>query len=119
IDLGSLDFGQMWYRSWLTRDNQELYNKKHGKFQTTFMREDGAAALRRLISQARANGARLWEVPKGRRLGAREPDILCAVRELREEAGVDKREYHIIPEAKRRAVYTSAGTRYVCVYYVA
>ncbi len=119
IDLWSLDFGQMWYRIWLTRDNKELYNKKHAKFQTAFMREDGGAALRRLISQARANGVLLWEVPKGRRLGAREPDILCAVRELREEAGVDKREYHIIPEAKRRAVYTSAGTRYVCVYYVA
>lgn len=119
IDVWSLDFGQMWYRIWLTRDNKDLFNKKHAKFQTTFMRDDGGNALRRLIVQARANGVLLWEVPKGRRLGTREPDVLCAVRELREEAGIDKREYRLIPAAKRRLAYTSTGTRYVCVYYVA
>jgi 8-oxo-dGTP pyrophosphatase MutT (NUDIX family) len=109
FDILSLNFEQMWYRIWLTLDNRDLYNKKCAKFQSTFMRDDGGAALRRLVMLARANGVLLWEVPRGRRLNARESDILCATRELHEETGVEKNEYS----------YVSAGTRYTCAYYVA
>ena len=119
FDVFSLNFGQMWYRISLTLDNRDLYNKKYAKFQSTFMRDDGGAALRRLVMLARANGVLLWEVPKGRRLNAREADILCASRELREETGVEKSEYRFLPGVKRRVSYVSAGTRYVCAYYVA
>jgi 8-oxo-dGTP pyrophosphatase MutT (NUDIX family) len=119
LDVWSLDFGQMWYRIWLSREKRELYSKKHAKFQHTFMRGDGGAALRRAVAQAQSRGALLWEVPKGRHQSQREPDILCAVRELREETGVDKAEYRLLPGAKKRVSYVSAGTRYACTYYVA
>jgi 8-oxo-dGTP pyrophosphatase MutT (NUDIX family) len=119
LDVWSLNFEQMWYRIWLTNENREFFNKKYAKFQTAFMREDGGATLRRLVLQARASGVRLWEVPKGRRLGPRESDALCAVRELREETGVNKKDYHILPGVKRRVSYLSGGTRYVCIYYIA
>jgi len=119
FDVLSLNFEQMWYRIWLTLDNRDLYNKKYAKFQSTFMRDDGGAALRRLVMLARANGVLLWEVPRGRRLNAREADILCASRELREETGVEKSEYRFLPGVKRRVSYVSSGTRYVCAYYVA
>ena len=119
FDILSLNFEQMWYRIWLTLDNRDLYNKKYAKFQSTFMRDDGGVALRRLVMLARPFGTLLWEVPKGRRLSAREPDILCATRELYEETGVKKNEYRFLPGVKRRVSYVSAGTRYVCAYYVA
>ena len=119
FDILSLNFEQMWYRIWLTADNRDLYNKKYAKFQSTFMRDDGGAALRRAVMVARAAGVLLWEVPRGRRLNAREADIICATRELYEETGVEKNEYRLLPGVKRRVSYVSSGTRYICAYYVA
>jgi ADP-ribose pyrophosphatase YjhB (NUDIX family) len=119
FDILSLNFEQMWYRIWLTADNRDLYNKKYAKFQSTFMRDDGGAALRRAVMVARAAGVFLWEVPRGRRLNAREADIICATRELYEETGVEKSEYRLLPGVKRRVSYVSSGTRYICAYYVA
>lgn len=119
LDVWSLDFEQMWYRIWLSREKRDLYNKKYVKFQSTFMRDDGGESLRRAVQQARSRGVLLWEVPKGRRTNPREPDILCGVREVREESGIDKSEYRILPGVKRRVSYVSSGTRYVCIYYVA
>ena len=119
FDVLSLNFGQMWYRIWLTDGNRDLYNKKYAKFQSSFMRDDGGAALCRLVMLARASGVLLWEVPRGRHLNPREADINCAIRELREETGVDKSDYRILPGVRRRAGHVSAGTRYEFTYYVA
>ena len=119
LDIYSLNFSQMWYRIWLSHDNIEFYHKKNARFQSVFMRFDGGAELRRLCLSARGSGALLWEVPKGRRLGPREPDIMCAVREMREETGVNKSEYRLLPGAIRRNSYISSGTRYVNIYFVA
>ena len=119
LDVLSLNFEQMWYRIWLTSDKRDLYNKKNAKFQSTFMRDDGGAALRRLVMTSRAAGVLLWEVPKGRHLNARETDIFCAARELQEETGVGKNEYRFLPGVKRRVSYVSAGAHYVCAYYIA
>ena len=119
LDIYSLNFSQMWYRIWLSHDNIEFYHKKNARFQSVFMRFDGGAELRRLCLSARGSGALLWEVPKGRRLGPREPDIMCAVREMREETGVNKSEYQLLPGAIRRNSYISSGTRYVNIYFVA
>jgi 8-oxo-dGTP pyrophosphatase MutT (NUDIX family) len=119
LDVYSLNFEQMWYRIWLSHDNRDLYNKKHARFQSSFMRDDGGAALRALVLNARGGGILMWEVPKGRRLGVREPDIICAVRELREETGVEKDEYRIIPGVRRHTSYISNGVRYTGVYFIA
>ena len=119
LDVYSLNFEQMWYRIWLSHDNRDLYNKKNARFQSTFMRDDGGAALRALVLNARGGGILMWEVPKGRRLGTREPDIICAVRELREETGVEKDEYRIIPGVQRHTSYISNGVRYTGVYFIA
>jgi 8-oxo-dGTP pyrophosphatase MutT (NUDIX family) len=119
LDVLSLNFEQMWYRIWLTHEKRELYNRKYSKFLSTFLREDGGDSLRRAVLQARGGGSLLWEVPKGRRQSSREADVLCAVRELREEAGVEKSEYRLLAGVRRRINYTSAGTRYICIYYIA
>lgn len=114
----SLDFGAMWFRVWVGRADPELFTKKHAKFSAAFLR-DGGAALRRAVLGARDGGVLSWEVPKGRRATPRESDVICAVRELREETGVGKDEYRLVPGARRRASYRSNGTRYVGVYFVA
>jgi 8-oxo-dGTP pyrophosphatase MutT (NUDIX family) len=88
FDILSLNFEQMWYRIWLTHDNRDLFHKKHARFQSVFMRNDSGAGLRHLCLSARGRGALMWEVPKGRRQSAQEPDLICAVRELREETGL-------------------------------
>jgi 8-oxo-dGTP pyrophosphatase MutT (NUDIX family) len=119
FDILSLNFEQMWYRIWLTIDNKDLYNKKYAKFQSTFMRDDGGATLRKLVMQARSTGVLLWEVPKGRKLNAREADILCATREMYEETGISKNDYRFLPGVKRKVSYISAGTRYNFTYYIA
>jgi 8-oxo-dGTP pyrophosphatase MutT (NUDIX family) len=119
LDVWSLDFDQMWYRIWLSREKRDLYNRKNAKFQSTFMRDDGGAGLRHAIQQAHSQGALLWEVPKGRRISPRESDIICGVRELHEETGIDKSDYRFLPGVRRRVSYVSSGTRYVCIYYVA
>lgn len=118
LDVYSLNFNQMWYRIWLTHNNRDLFQKKQTRFQSAFMR-DGGAELRQLCLAARGVGSPLWEVPKGRRQGSREPDIACAVRELQEETGVCKSEFRLIPGALRRTSYVSAGIRYIGIYYVA
>lgn len=118
LHIWSLDFSQMWYHIWLTRDRGELYTKLSARFQSAFMR-DGGQGLRAAVQRARPGGSVLWEVPKGRRLSEREPDVLCAIRELREEAGVKRADYRLLPGVRRRVAYVSDGTRYESFYYVA
>lgn len=126
LDLYSLDFSQMWYRIWLLARRGDLYNKKHSKFQSAWMRDDSGSLLRRLIKSSRTETATLprgegipWEFPKGKRQSNREPSINCAVRELKEETGIPKRDYQILPGFKRRVSYVHMGVRYVNIYYVA
>lgn len=126
LDLYSLDFSQMWYRIWLLARRGDLYNKKHSKFQSAWMRDDSGSLLRRLIKSSQTEAATLphgegipWEFPKGKRQSNREPGINCAIRELQEETGILKRDYQILPGFKRRVSYVHMGVRYVNIYYVA
>ena len=119
LDVWSLRFSQMWYRTWLLGDNRDLYNKKFAKFQAIFMRDDGGADLQRLVRATRTRGALLWEVPKGRRAGPWETDTACAVRELQEETGVEKKDYRILPGVRRTCTFSDGGTRYTLVYFIA
>jgi len=114
----SLDFNQIWYKIWLTFKNVELFTRKNAKFQATFMR-DGGELLQQYITVARAKGTILWEIPKGRRSSARESDIICGLRETREETGIDPREYRLLPDVNFRTSYISGDVRYTCAYQVA
>lgn len=119
LDIYSLRFDQMWYRIWLTLENKDLYNRKYAKFQSTFIRDDGGATLKKFIMQARSIGTLLWEVPKGRRQNNKESDLVCAIREFNEETGIEKNKYKFFPGIKRKISYISSGTRYICSYYAA
>lgn len=109
----SLDFKMMWFRAMLSEPDA----KKQARFESMFMR-DGGAGLRAEAQRAPGKGATLWEVPKGRHNSTSEPDVLCATRELFEEAKVSKRDFFYLPCVKRRESHVSGGIRYDNTYYI-
>lgn len=107
LDILSLKFEQMWYRMCLTvynytdvngprvsKSDINSYMKKKAKFESCFA-GDGGRKLRTLMNNTSC-GALLWEIPKGRK-SKNEMTIDCAIREFREESGVPKYKYTIIP----------------------
>ncbi len=119
LDIWSLDFKQMWYRIWLNNCNTELYKRKYTKFYMSFLKQDNGESLRKTIQQIRSFNTLSWEVPKGRQLDSQENNITCAIREIKEETGLNKCDYTILPNVKRYVNYVSLGTRYICTYYIA
>lgn len=119
LDIWSLDFKQMWYRIWLNNFNSELYKKKYTKFYISFIKQDNGDTLKIMIQQIRNFNTLSWEVPKGRPIDSQETDIICAIREIKEETGLSKNDYIILPNVKRYINYISLGTRYICTYYIA
>jgi 8-oxo-dGTP pyrophosphatase MutT (NUDIX family) len=109
----------MWHRIWLSnRPIGTEYARKLARFTAVFMGDQGVG-LRNIVRNVRTRYTLLWEVPKGRRNSAHEPNILCAVREFEEETGIKKSEYRILPDIRRRVNYISRGVQYNCIYYVA
>lgn len=119
LDIWSLDFKQMWYRIWLDNCNTELYKKKSTKFYMSFIKQDNGILLRNTIQQIKNYNTLNWEVPKGRPMDSQESNIICAIREVKEETGLNKCDYTILPNVKRYVNYISLGTRYICTYYIA
>lgn len=117
-DVWSLNFEQMWYRAWPRNNSSDDYAKQKAKFMHSFINDDGGEWLHSTIRLIQTKNELLWEVPRGRPQH-REKDIDCAVREVREEAGIKKNAYRIIPGAKRLLDYISGGVRYICSYYIA
>jgi 8-oxo-dGTP pyrophosphatase MutT (NUDIX family) len=120
LDIWSLDFKQIWYRIWLnTNCDTELYKRKYTKFYTSFIKTDNGTYLRNLLQQVRNYNYLNWEVPKGRPKNMQETNLDCAIREMKEETGLNKPDYFIIPNVRRYVNYISLGTRYICTYYIA
>lgn len=119
LDIWSLNFDQIWYRIWLSADKTELYNKKLSKFHTSFIKDDRGDLLRQLVKQVRGSGEPLWEPPGGKKATPKESDMMCAIREMREETGIEKKYYKILPGVRKRISFIHMGVRYVKVYYVA
>ncbi len=117
MDIWSLNFEQLWYRVWLTRDKNEEYIRKFAKFQFNFLK-DGGEKLKQRIQHTKSNGFLLWEIPKGRK-ELLEDNIQCAVRELLEETGIKKNNYLILPNVKKSWSHISYGIRYINIFYIA
>jgi ADP-ribose pyrophosphatase YjhB (NUDIX family) len=120
LDIWSLDFKQMWYRIWLNNNSDtELYKRKYTKFYMSFIKNDNGEGLQKIIQQVRNYATLNYECPKGRPLDSNETNIACAIREIKEETGLTKSDYTILPNVKRYVNYVSLGTRYICTYYIA
>lgn len=119
LDIWSLNFEQMWYRICLGEYSKDLYQKKYNKFYHSFIKNDNGKGLRDMIKQVKKNNNLYYECPKGRPLNFNETPIDCAIREIKEETGLNKEDYTIIPNVRRYVNYISLGTRYICTYYIA
>jgi len=129
MDILSLNFQNMWYRIYLENPDKvflqnshntwaNLYFRKKNKFEFTFLR-DGGKKLRQLIANSR-NVDTLWEFPKGRKNDINESDVETAIREFREETGIDYSKYQILWHIKPFVeTYTDFGITYQNTYFYA
>lgn len=118
LDIMSLNFVQIWYRVWLNnlQKTSSFYAAK-SKFENAFV-ADGGARLKRLMVKSKENGQLIWEIPKGRKKGKSEADIVCAVREFAEETTMTVKQYSLCRENYKHS-YISDGTKYTNIYYFA
>jgi len=107
----------MWYHIWLSSNKSRQYYNVKSKFEAAFKADDGKR-LKEMI-RASKNGRYLWEIPKGRLNYENEGDVRCAVREFGEETGIDKSNYVIYPDIKRKHSYVDKGVKYDFVYFLA
>ena len=121
----SFDFGNMWYKlclinpemptSKIAPDEYERYARCKRKFEQGFM--PNKERLRNLIDRSRCNNT-VWEIPKGRKSNPQEKDLNCAIREFREETGIDETLYELLPDDIRVMTYFSSNIKYVNYYYI-
>lgn len=118
LDILSTNFAQMWYRIWLNRCTPSAYYDANSYFRDHFM-VDNCARLRRLMRRSHKNSAeRVWEIPKGRRKGANEYGVDCAIREFYEETGIPRSAYHLT-SGTHEIEFTEDGVQYHVTYYIA
>lgn len=125
ICLLSLDFGSIYYKVFLVNpefaepkaDSFTKYKGYKQKFVETFVR-DGGQKLRELIEKS-VNIETIWEIPKGRKNGPLEKELNCAVREMREETGIELSQYNLLMDiSPRRMIYMDMNVRYANWFYV-
>lgn len=132
VDILSLDFGQMWYRIWLInpesiyshhdkRLTPEEFNKYAAckkQFERSFLVDHGER-LRNLINKS-TNVNTLWEIPKGRKSVPQEKIVNCAIREFKEETGIDASQYKILFDiSPLKSVSSNIKVKYINYHYVA
>lgn len=113
----SMNFSSMWYHIWLSKNKSRQYYMVKSRFEAAFKSDDGKRLKEMIISAG--NGKHIWDIPKGRLNYENEGDIRCAVREFEEETGIDKSNYVIYPDIKRRHSYVDKGVRYDFIYFLA
>lgn len=118
ILINGLDFDALWNKIWIT-PNPLYYDKCFTKFYNMYLKQDKGINLRRYINYSMPIGQLLWEIPKGHKNTFKEASICCAMRELREETGYDKKSYYMLPGVIKTIKYEQNGTNYENEYYVA
>lgn len=113
----NLDFYPMWQHIWVD-DNFVKFSSFEMKFNNNFINYDQGKKLKEIVKRTTPRGELTWEIPKGRK-NAKEPELLCAVRELYEETGYSKDNYYILPNVNKKITYIVDKTQYNCKYYFA
>ena len=130
ITILSNDYGQIYYKVFLinpdsirfndpnfTSDDLIRYKFYKQRFENSFL-DDSGQRLRRLIDQSR-NVTEIWEIPKGRKSYSQERELNCAIRECREESGIELSEYEVMLDiSPSRIVKTDTHVRYENFYYI-
>ena len=113
----SLNFELIWYHIWLNAPKITNYIQAKNRFETSYL-QDGGSKLRYIIARSKSINT-LWQIPKGRKRSKNETDLCCAVREFKEETGIDKKSFYMFPNAKFTYSYEDNGIKYINTYYVA
>jgi len=118
LHIYNLDFRSMCNIIW-TDPAPAMYAGFLAKFTNNFITYDGGIGLKRFIDSSYPSGRLIWEVPKGRKSGHKEPDLICAIRELQEETGYSKGSYTLLPNVSKIVSYLNDGNLYVNKFYIA
>lgn len=147
LDILSLNFDILWYKIWMEipsnktletpteidciyninlyreylrgngLDRYKFYKQKKAKFENLFVYGEKKFLLN-LIKKT-SNGMILWEIPKGRK-NINETFMDCAIREFKEETGINYKNYTIMFDLDPIVnSYTSFSTTYANKYYIA
>lgn len=114
----SLNFDNMWFKAYASHFRSKNYFKNMLKFKHRFITPDNGKLLLSLIRQSKGDISQIWEVPKGRKNNKNESKIECAMREFKEETGIDSKNYHIVGDIKRTLSFVCNMVKYVYVYYI-
>jgi len=116
--LRTLDFQRIFAHIWgYGHFGTPLFAAKQRAFVGRFVAPDGGRRFVQLVDDA-PSAATQWEIPKGRP-DAGETPLDCAVRETREETGVDAAAYRLFPEFRLTEDVAHGDTNYRMTYFLA
>jgi ADP-ribose pyrophosphatase YjhB (NUDIX family) len=130
IDVGSLNFGAMWYKLYqqtpnsyspTRRDHDNNYYRCQSIFNNKFMTDKGAMLLKLLemTYYEKRQVSLMWEMPKGYSTFG-ETAIQCAVREFMEETQMHRDSFRLIPgEMKIHSYQADNNKIYSTTYFTA
>ena len=110
-DILTLNFDVIWNR-------YSPNNNKHMNVKKEIFKRYNSKKLTNLINSTQKKFDLMWECPKGAQ-NKLEDELTCAIRELKEETGIDKKDYTIISNVNKYMSYISNKTLYKVKYYVA
>lgn len=115
----SLNYDYMWFHKHLSDGKTEHYYKGLMKFSNNYLKKGNDKDLLDIIDSTSYSSSTVYEFPKGRKKNKNEPNIITAIREVKEETSISENSYRILPHIKRTTVDIDDGVRYLCVYYIA
>lgn len=128
VEIESLNFSRMWYRVWVTDfsdpslhliESRQYQNfcRCRKKFDNIFLKNNGKR-IKSLLNSS-INQDSMWEIPKGRKNTPQETDLNCAKRETSEEAGINEKDYMLIPDIRPFDMeYSNEKAKYINKYFI-
>lgn len=117
--LKSMNFDAIWYHLNLNDNKTDYYYQCLLKFNAFI--SDGGTRLSKIINNTPNSNNLKWEPPKGRK-ELNESNCECAIRELKEETGIDSDQYKFSVYMKNNKYITSNISnkiKYIVIYYTA
>ncbi len=95
------------------------YTRGLAKFAASFGSDISWNWLVKTINGTSYAISNIYEIPKGRKSGKNEPNIITAIREVEEETSIGPSDYIMVPDIKKTTMHVEEDVRYLAVYYVA